>query len=122
MKDKIEITDFQNRPSGMKVPEGYFVDFNERMETLIDDSEQNNNQRELKKGLVVTLKPWLYIAAMVGFFAFVFNFLLNIDSVIDQSTPASMLSMADDEGVIEDAVYASVGEYALFEYWYAEGE
>ena len=61
-QEKSEILDRIGKDSGFKTPEGYFDEFNSRMTAMLPDVEIT--EVDEKPSLWVTVRPYLYMAAM----------------------------------------------------------
>lgn len=61
-QEKSEILDRIGKDSGFKVPEGYFDEFNSRMAQMLPEVEITNV--DAKPTLWVTIRPYVYMAAM----------------------------------------------------------
>ena len=61
-QEKSEILDRLGKDSGFKIPEGYFEDFNTRMAAMLPEVEIT--EVDSKPSLWVTVRPYLYMAAM----------------------------------------------------------
>lgn len=61
-QERSEILDRIGKDSGFKTPEGYFDDFNARMAQMLPDVEIT--EVDSKPTLWVTVRPYLYMAAM----------------------------------------------------------
>ncbi len=61
-QEKSEILDRIGKDSGFKTPEGYFDEFNSRMTAMLPDVEITKVDE--KPSLWVTVRPYLYMAAM----------------------------------------------------------
>lgn len=116
MKENTEIKDFGTRNTGMKVPEGYFDDFSRRMEVLIDREETHAAPAV---SLWAKVKPWMYMAAT--FVAFVVMFRILINPTVNEERNAQMAAL-EEQAVYEDVLYASVSDYDIYEYLFADSE
>lgn len=117
MKENTEIKDFGTHDTGMRVPDGYFADFNCRMEALID--QEDSHGLAPKISLWSKVKPWMYMAAT--FVAFVVMFRVLIDPTAKEERSVQMAAL-EEQAVYEDVLYASVSDYDIYEYLYADGE
>ncbi|MEG1586511.1 MAG: hypothetical protein RR346_06515 [Bacteroidales bacterium] len=118
MREEKEIMDFGTRKTGMKVPDGYFPDFNDRMNLLIDQLPQEEVLAP-KVSLWTKVKPWMYLAAMFVSFVVVFRVLIGPVSDAERTAQAKQ---AEEQALVEDAFYASVSDYDVYEYLYAGAE
>lgn len=119
MREEKEIKDFGTRQPGMRVPEGYFADFANRMDALIDALPEEEKPLAPKVTLWMKVKPWMYLAAM--FISFVVVFRVFIGPVTTEERLAQA-KQAEEQALVEDAIYASVSDYDLYEYLYAGAE
>ena len=64
--DKENILDIIGRKDGMTVPDGYFADFQARMEALLPVNEQAETPREIEapRSFWDRVRPFVYMAAM----------------------------------------------------------
>lgn len=131
--NKDEIKDFGTRKTGFTVPDGYFADFDKRINALIDADSESVSESHLtqhttvniesegestpKVSLYSQVKPWLYMAAT--FISFVVFF--KIFFAPDRSN-SMMAEYQEDTTAVEDVIYSSVNDYDIFEYLYAENE
>ena len=105
----------------MKVPDNYFEDFPARMNSLIDEENHaptiDNKEKKDKVGIIVKLKPFIYMAAM-----YISLFLFFKAFIKDSNPPNELLSnietISDEQALMEDAMYASLSDYDLMEYLY----
>lgn len=111
-----EIKFFGEKETGMKVPDGYFADFSNRMETLIDEV---SHEEAPKVSLWTTVKPWIYLAAMFVSFVVVFKVFIGPESAEERSMLAAQ---AEEQALVEETIYASVSDYDVYEYMYADAE
>lgn len=111
-----EIKFFGTEGTGMRVPEGYFADFSKRMEALIDEMPQ---EEAPKVSLWMKVKPWMYMAAMFVSFVVVFRVMIGPVSTAERN---SFAAQAEEQALVEDAIYASVSDYDVYEYMYAGAE
>lgn len=118
MREEQEIKDFGTKDTGMRVPDGYFADFAGRMDALIDAlPEQPATVEAPKVSLWMKVKPWMYLAAMFVSFVVVFRVFIGPVSTSERIASANQ---AEEQALVEDAIYASVSDYDLYEYMYAE--
>lgn len=118
MREEKEILDFGTRKTGMQVPDGYFADFNSRMEGLIDALPVEEKFAP-KVSLWTKVKPWMYMAAMFVSFVVVFRVLIGPVTTAERMASAKQ---AEEQALIEDALFASVSDYDVYEYLYAGAE
>ncbi len=117
MKDNIDIKDFGTHDTGMKVPEGYFEDFNKRMEALIDEQEAPVSAPKIS--MWARVKPWMYMAATFTAFVLMFRVMINPTATEDRN---AQLAAAEEQTAYEDVLYASLSDYDLYEYLYPDSD
>lgn len=105
--DKENILDIIGRKDGMTVPDGYFADFQARMEALLPVNEQAETPREIEapRSFWDRVRPFVYMAAMfAGVWCMVKMFSLmspaNVDLSIDNNKVLSD-ALSDDNFVYE---------------------
>lgn len=105
--DKENILDIIGRKDGMTVPDGYFADFQARMEALLPLNEQAETPRKIEapRSLWDRVRPFVYMAAMfAGVWCMVKMFSLmspaNVDLSIDNNKVLSD-ALSDDNFVYE---------------------
>ena len=122
--DKLkEIKDLRQGDSGMRVPDNYFEDFTARMDSLLD-KEINETPivdiklQSKKSSILVKFKPFFYLAAMyIALFVFIKIFIKEPVSTPDLISSSDHFT--EDQLLIEDEMYASISDYDLMEYLYA---
>ncbi|MEG1617840.1 MAG: hypothetical protein RR202_13610 [Bacteroidales bacterium] len=117
-----EIKDFGTRETGFKVPQGYFEEFEKRMDSLIDEAQKEDRTQEHLAPVVsfsARVKPWMYMAAMMISFVVLFRIFIAPEA---RDERAVLQARSEEQIVLEDALYASVSDYDLYEYLYPEGE
>ncbi len=149
MNEFDEIKDFGTKKTGMKVPDNYFEDFTARMNALIDEedakeeetstpkiemqpqmpySEANDQiEDQSKEGKKVSfnsvlskVKPFMYMAAM--YIALFICFKFFIKETTNQELRVDNEIFAEEQYIIEDQMYASMNDYDIMEYLYANAE
>ena len=135
--EKDEIKDFGTRKTGFTIPDGYFEEFDKRMNALIDNETEKNNNEGItisfipteqdidsenlapKVSLFTKMKPWAYLAAT--FISFVVVFRVFLGPTITQRVN-NIADSGDDIMNVEDIYYSHVSDYDMYEYLYADNE
>ncbi|MGL4293558.1 MAG: hypothetical protein ACRCSQ_08280 [Bacteroidales bacterium] len=118
MKQEKEIKDFGVKQPGMSVPYGYFADFSSRMNELIDE-ECSTGKETIQVSFWQKVKPWMYLAAMFVSFVVVFRVLIG---PVSDSERMAALQQTEEQALVEDALFASLSDYDVYEYLYAGAE
>lgn len=107
------------QPPGFKVPDHYFEDFSRKMELLIDQKVASEKEPAPKISLWGRVKPWMYMAAMMASFVVLFRMVIN---PVANQEKAEIAQRAEEQTLMEDALYASISDYDLYQYLYPESE
>ena len=126
--EKDEIKDFGTRKTGFTIPDGYFEEFDKRMNALIDNETEKNNNEGItisfipteqdidgenlapKVSLFTKMKPWAYLAAT--FISFVVVFRVFLGPTITQRVN-NIADSGDDIMNVEDIYYSHVSDYDM---------
>ena len=111
---------------GMTVPEGYFADFEQRMEKLLPYNEAAENPdyrtNTERRSWWEKARPFIYMAAMfAGIWCMTKMFSLMKENNSDYFSSPSMVAALSNSDFIDDYVYYSVDEYDIIENLYDEG-
>lgn len=105
--EKENILDKIGRRDGMTVPEGYFADFQQRMEAMLPFNEEAETQRKTQapRTFWEKVRPFVYMAAMfAGVWCMVKMFAMlgtgGVDLSIDNNEVLSS-ALADDTFIYE---------------------
>lgn len=105
--DKENILDKIGRNDGMTVPDGYFADFQHRMEAMLPVNEQAETPRKIEapRSFWSRVRPFVYMAAMfAGVWCMVKMFSMlgtgNVDLSIDNNEILSS-ALSDDTFIYE---------------------
>lgn len=105
--EKENILDKIGRRDGMTVPEGYFADFQQRMEAMLPFNEEAETPRTIQapRTLWAKVRPFVYMAAMfAGVWCMVKMFAMlgtgGVDLSIDNNEVLSS-ALADDTFIYE---------------------
>ena len=114
--EESEILNKIGRDAGFRVPEGYFEDFNSRMKDMLPEVEIT--EVDQKPTLWVTIRPYIYMAAMfagVWCMMKVFNvFNQNISAEQRVSELATSISM--DNNADEFIMSGGASDYDIMTY------
>lgn len=121
MEKKTSLLDEIGRKHGMKVPEGYFADFTEKMVERLPEREIPLPEQPT---LWLRIRPWVYMAAMFAGVWLMMKMFTGIFSVEKGATPdVEMTASAPEEGSVEDEWIAHyVDDYTAYEMLYTEGD
>lgn len=125
MQKNKDIKDFGIRQTGMKVPDDYFDMFNARMELLLDQENRSTNRLSQPKSAKVVrfrpkIKPWIYLAAMFASCVVLFQVFMTPLTPEEPILHEAQNVEIDDSTLFMDALYASVSDYDIYEYLYAD--
>ena len=127
MKTENDILSKLGNDSGMKVPEGYFADFANRMakELSTQDFENEQSPKVLPRSRWQQMRPYIYLAAMfMGIWCMMkmFNLMQPADTnlLIDSNPP--LISALNDDAFAEDFYYEEyIDDSEILEDMYDEG-
>lgn len=121
MEKKTPLLDEIGRKHGMKVPEGYFADFTEKMVERLPEREIPLPEQPT---LWLRIRPWVYMAAMFAGVWLMMKMFSGIFSVEKGATPdVEMTASAAEENSVEDEWIAHyVDDYTAYEMLYTEGD
>ncbi len=124
--EKENILDKVGRKDGMTVPEGYFVDFQQRMEAMLPYNEEAEAPRavEVPRSFWGRIRPYVYMAAMfAGVWCMVKMFaMLSLSGGVDLSIDNNevLSSALSDDTFIYDYLRDDVSERELLEDMYLD--
>lgn len=121
MEKKTPLLDEIGRKHGMKVPEGYFADFTEKMVERLPEREIPLPEQPT---LWLRIRPWVYMAAMFAGVWLMMKMFTGIFSVEKGATlDVEMTASAAEENSVEDEWIAHyVDDYTAYEMLYTEGD
>lgn len=103
-----------------KVPEGYFEDFERKLMERLPEQLEHEEAAEADDNHTVTLwqrvKPWFYMAAMMGGMAWLIGTLPGLGFAEQQSDAVAESGMMTDEEVDTIMEYAMMDDYLLYRY------
>ena len=120
--------DFGTRETGMKVPDGFFADFQQSLELKIDELEARKVREEAPSILSEQQHrshrlPWWSVAASVALIAGLFVW-FNPAKTTDPNAPESYMpvaeAMVENSDLSESMMLASLSDYDIYEALYAE--
>lgn len=120
----VEFLASTERRTGMTLPEGFFADFDKRMEAAIDAEEQKKltvpaSTKEQVVEIGNTRRPlWIAVAACLLVAVCVLPFMrsLNTDTTSDAADIAALaVDAMDDEQ--EDYLLTSISDYEMYDYY-----
>lgn len=104
---KENILDKVGRRDGMTVPEGYFADFQQRMEAMLPRNEAAESTAEIKapRSFMDRIRPFVYMAAMfAGVWCMIKMFSIMSGGAVDLSVDNNEVltrALSDDNFVYE---------------------
>lgn len=120
----VEFLATTERKTGMTLPEGFFADFDKRMEAAIDAEEQKKLRvpvadKEQQAEIGSSRRPlWIAVAACLLLAVCVLPFMrsLDPDSANDSSDIAALAVDAMDEEQ-EEYLFTSISDYEMYDYY-----
>ncbi len=126
MKENNEFLSNLSKDSGMKVPEGFFADFAQRMKQNLPEQDfEIQQEKVLPRSRWQQMRPYIYLAAMfMGIWCMMKMFDMMRPSEGDFSidnNPALISAINDD--IFVDDFYSEEGisDYDLFDDMYDQG-
>lgn len=124
--EKENMLDKVGRKDGMTVPDGYFVDFQQRMEAMLPYNEEAEAPREIQlpRSFWGRVRPYVYMAAMfAGVWCMVKMFsMLSLTGGVDLSIDNNevLSSALSDDTFIYDYLRNDVSEREVLEEMYLD--
>lgn len=124
--EKENMLDKVGRKDGMTVPDGYFVDFQQRMEAMLPYNEEAEAPREIQlpRSFWGRVRPYVYMAAMfAGVWCMVKMFsMLSLNGGVDLSIDNNevLSSALSDDTFIYDYLRNDVSEREVLEEMYLD--
>lgn len=124
MKQDNDILKKIGHDDGMKVPDGYFADFAQRMAQQLPQIEFENTStpKVLPRSRWQQVRPYVYLAAMfMGIWCMMkmFNLMSGSDTSISIDDNPTLISAISNDSFFED--YYSIDSYDVLEDMYNEG-
>lgn len=119
-KAKDNILDVIGRKDGMTVPEGYFEDFQQRMEAMLPRNEAAETPVKLQapRSFFQRVRPYLYMAAMfAGIWCMVKMFAMMGSGAVDLSIDNNevLSSALSDEDFVYEYIMDDVNEREMLD-------
>ena len=127
MKTENDILSKLGNDSGMKVPEGYFADFANRMakELPTQDFENEQSPKVFPRSRWQQMRPYIYLAAMfMGIWCMMkmFNLMQPADTNLLIDSNPTLISALNDDAFAEDFYYEEyIDDSEILEDMYDEG-
>ena len=121
MRQENDIFDKIGRDPGFKVPDGYFEDFTKKMAAQLPEK---NFTIEKKSTLWLSIRPWVYMAAMfagIWCMMYIFSDIKSASSKNLGFNPEIADAMNDEQFVNEFMMTGNISDYDLLMEMYNEG-